>query len=231
MRAASDHSKTSRSLIGIVGYYQFVRGYPLGPELMARLQLGPWPAGSEVREMNWGPIAIVQDLQAGATRWDRVVLVGATDRGLPNDTVTCRRWTGGALDATEVQRRVFEAVTGVISLDNLLVIGAHFGVWPDELYTVEVQATEHSLSDFVLEEIEVDRETGRRQVIGTQPLTPHSAQIVENIVNLSRQGALTGVADAPVLTVEQLTPVAAFCHHRFVDAGATPFPQTKDRCP
>ncbi|MBA3776263.1 MAG: hypothetical protein H0X11_07455 [Betaproteobacteria bacterium] len=230
MRAASDDSRTSRALIGIVGYYPFVRGYPLGPELMARLQQGPWPAGSEVREMNWGPIAIVQDLQAGTTRWDRVVLVGATDRGLLNDTVTCRRWAGGALDATEVQRRVFEAVTGVISLDNLLVIGAHFGVWPEELYTVEVQATEHSWSDFVLEEIEVDRETGRRQVIGTQPLTPHSDQIVENIVNLARQGALTGVADAPGLTVEQLTPVAAFCHHRFVDATATSSPQAKDRC-
>ncbi len=230
MRAASDDSKTCRVLIGIVGYYQFVRGYPLGPELMARLQQSPWPGGSEVREMNWGPIAIVQDLQAGDTHWDRVVLVGATDRGLPSDTVTCRRWAGGALDATEVQRRVFEAVTGVISLDNLLVIGAHFGVWPEELYTVEVQATEHRLSDFVLEEIEEDRETGRREVIGTQPLSPHSDQIVESLVNLARQGALEGVTDAPALTMEQLTPVAAFCHHRFVEAPAMPSPQTKDRC-
>lgn len=229
MRAASDDGNINRALIGIVGYYQFIRGYPLGPELMARLQQGPWPEGIDIREMNWGPIAIVQDLEASAARWDRTVLVGATDRGLPNDTVSCRRWAGGALDAMEVQRRVLEAVTGVISLDNLLVIGAHFGVWPEELYTVEVQATECSLSDFVLDEIEVDRESGRRQVIGTQPLTPHSDRIVEDIVNLARRAALSGVADAPLLTVAQLTPVAAFCHHRFVDERATSSTQVTER--
>ncbi|PZR51381.1 MAG: hypothetical protein DI537_56870, partial [Stutzerimonas stutzeri] len=85
------------------------------------------------------------------------------------------------------------------------------------LYTVEVQATERSLSDFLLDEIEVDREAGRRQVIGTQPPTPHTDRIVEDIVTLARQTALTVAPDVPPLTVAQLTPVAAVCHHRFVD--------------
>ena len=30
------------TVIGIVGYYGFVRGYPLGPELMERLQALAW---------------------------------------------------------------------------------------------------------------------------------------------------------------------------------------------
>ena len=56
----------ARVLIGIVGYYQFIRGYALGPELMARLQEDPWPDAVSIKEMNWGPIAIVQDFQASA---------------------------------------------------------------------------------------------------------------------------------------------------------------------
>ena len=123
-----------RTIVGIVGYYGFVRGYPLGPELMERLHALAWPDDVDIREMNWGPVAIVQDFQAQAEKPQRVVLVGALDRGLADGTVSCRRWTGGALDLDAVQRRMFEAVTGVISLDNLLVIGAQFGIWTTDLY-------------------------------------------------------------------------------------------------
>ncbi len=135
-----------RTTIGIVGYYGFVRGYPLGPELMERLRALTWPSDIDIREMNWGPVAIVQDFQASADKPDRVVLVGALDRGLAAGTVSCRRWAGGQLDAQAVQRRMFEAVTGVISLDNLLVIGAHFGIWPAETFSVELQWPESGLA-------------------------------------------------------------------------------------
>ena len=40
--------------LGIVGYYQFIKGYPLGPELMERLEEYVWPEHNvEIREMNW----------------------------------------------------------------------------------------------------------------------------------------------------------------------------------
>lgn len=212
----------ARVLIGIVGYYQFIRGYPLGPELMARLQRGPWPERIAIREMNWGPIAIVQDFQASAEKYDRVVLIGAVDRGLAPGRVSCRRWAGGVLDPLTVQGRVFEAVTGVISLDNLLIIGDHFGVWPRQLITVEAQFTESSLSDFVLDEIEVDRKAGQMAIIGERPLTADNGKIVERIVELSRRAALDSieaVQKLPPLTADQLTAVAAVCHHKFMDDG------------
>ena len=214
----------ARVVIGIVGYYQFIRGYPLGPELMTRLRAEPWPDEVDIREMNWGPIAIVQDFQSKAEKVDRVVLVGAVDRNLPLGTVTCRRWAGGVLDTLEVQRRVFEAVTGVISLDNLLIIGAHFGVWPGELITVEAQFSENSLSDLVLAEIEVDREAGQMAVIGERPLTPGNDRIVNRIVELSRRAALGGAQTLSYLTpltADQLTPVANVCHHRFANDPGT----------
>ena len=205
-----------RAVIGIVGYYGFVRGYPLGPELMERLQALAWPEGVEIREMNWGPVAIVQDFQAQADKPDRVVLVGALDRGLATGTVSCRRWSSGALDVAAVQRRMFEAVTGVISLDNLLVIGAQFGVWPAQTFTVELQWPESGLGDLVLGEMALD--LGRGQVVGERPLSPDNERIVQHLVDAIRRLALDEAPrGAQPLTMEQLTPVATVSHHRFID--------------
>src|SRR4029453_10737380 len=39
----------------------------------------------------------------------------------------------------EIQRAVAEAVTGVISLDNTLVVTRHFGGLPDEVVIIEVE--------------------------------------------------------------------------------------------
>ena len=205
-----------RTIVGIVGYYGFVRSYPLGPELMERLQAMAWPSEVDIREMNWGPVAIVQDFQARPDKPGRVVLVGALDRGLPQGTVTCRRWVGGALEPAAVQRRMFEAVTGVISLDNLLVIGAQFGIWPEETFTVELQWPESGLGDLVLGEIELDH--GRGQVIGEGPLTPDNERIVQGLVDAVRRLALDEAPRGmPPLSVAELTPVATVLHHRFID--------------
>ena len=204
-----------RTIIGIVGYYGFVRGYPLGPELMERLRALPWPSGVDIREMNWGPVAIVQDFQASDDKPERVVLVGSLDRGLATGTVSCRRWVGGLLDVSVVQRRMFEAVTGVISLDNLLVIGAHFGVWPASTFTVELQWPEAGISDLVLDEIESSR--GTSQVIGERPLTPENELVVQSLVESIHRAALDIEPSNTLLTVEQLTPVAAIVHHRFYE--------------
>lgn len=203
-----------RVIVGIVGYYGFVRGYPLGPELMERLHALPWPRDTEIREMNWGPVAIVQDFQAAADKPERVVLVGALDRGGADGSVSCRRWAGGALDAVAVQRRMFEAVTGVISLDNLLVIGEQFGIWPETTYTVELQWPESGLGDLVLGEIQITR----GQVVGERPLTPDNERIVERLVEAVRTLALgPPQPELEALSVEQLTPTAAVTHHRFID--------------
>ena len=212
-----------RTIIGIVGYYGFVRGYPLGPELMERLRARALPADIEVREMNWGPIAIVQDLQAQAEKPARVVLVGALDRGRDAGAVSCRRWVGGTLAAAAVQRRIFEAVTGVISLDNLLVIGAQFGVWPAQTFTVELQWPESGLGDLVLGEIELDRGAG--QVVGERPLSPDNERIVQRLVDAIHALALDGAPPGmQALAVDQLTPVATVSHHRFIDdLGVSPY--------
>lgn len=127
-----------RVLVGTVGYH-CLRDYSVGPMLLPRLQEMSWPPSVEIDELNWGPIAIVQRLEAEETPFERVVLLSARDQGRPPGTLTLRRWRGGLPPDDRVQARIAEAVTGVISVDNLLVIGEHFDVWPSETFLVDVE--------------------------------------------------------------------------------------------
>ncbi|GAB4436756.1 MAG: hypothetical protein Kow0031_18510 [Anaerolineae bacterium] len=127
-----------RVLIGTVGYHN-LRDYSIGPKLLPRLRQLDWPAGVAVEEMNWGPIAIVQQFETLPQPYDRVVFLSAFQMGRPPGTVTLRHWRGGLPGMQEIQDRVSEAVTGVISLDNLLIVGEYFGIWPAETLVVDVE--------------------------------------------------------------------------------------------
>src|SRR5262249_34295077 len=61
------------------------------------------------------------------------------DRGRRGAEVHSYRWDGVLPGAEAIQARVAEAVTGVIDLDNLLVVAGHFGALPAEVFVVEVQ--------------------------------------------------------------------------------------------
>lgn len=206
--------------IGLIGYYQFVRGYPIGPELKERLEkLHRQDDDIVIMEMNWGPIAIVQDFQANPISYDRIVLIAAIDRGLDAGKVTCRHWIGGKLDVLAVQERVFEAVTGVISLDNLLVIGEHFGIWPEEVITVEVQLANSAFGDLVLSELEYNRHAGEVNIVGRNPLAPDMERIVKNAYEMASQAALYGIgglSKVETLDASQLSPVADVCHNQLL---------------
>ena len=101
----------------------------------------------EVDELNWGPIAIVFNFQAMNTPYERVVILAAIPSGREEGTITLRRWVGGLPPAEEIQDRVAEAVTGVTSLDNLLIIGEHFAIWPDEVIIVDVEPGEEEAGE------------------------------------------------------------------------------------
>jgi hydrogenase maturation protease len=125
-------------LIAGVGY-QFLRDLSVGPVLVPELQRLDWPAGIEIDDWSFGPIAVVQRLEAQPKAYDRIVFVSAVERGREPGRVYCYRWQGELPDAEEIQKRVGEAVMGVISLDNLLVVCQHFGVLPADVVVVEVE--------------------------------------------------------------------------------------------
>jgi len=125
-----------RVLIGGVGYRN-LRDHSLGPWLADRLSAQARD-GIEVEDVSYHPIGLSQNLQERPV-YDRVVLVGAVARGRQPGTIVAYRWRGELPAPAEVQARVAEAVTGVISLDNLLAVVGTFGGFPGDVRVVEVE--------------------------------------------------------------------------------------------
>lgn len=56
-------------------------------------------------------------------------------------------WNPPMVTPDELQSRVSETVTGVIDLENLLLILDHFGALPDEIIVVEIEPFDQSWGD------------------------------------------------------------------------------------
>lgn len=126
-------------LIGTVGYHN-LQNHSIGPALLPMLQEMDWSSGVELDELNWGPVAIVQKFQALTTPYDRVILIAAIERpGRKIGEITTYQWRGGLPDKEMIQRCVGDAVTGVISVENLLIIGEYFKIWPGETFLVDIE--------------------------------------------------------------------------------------------
>ncbi len=148
--AVADHAPATvavmRVLVVGVGH-PFLRDLSIGPVLVPELSRLDWPAGVEVDDWSFNPIAIVQRLEALPEPYDRIVVLSAVERGRPPGTISRYRWSGDLPDAAEIQQRVGEAVMGIINLDNLLIVGQHFGAFPPEVLVVEVEPEDTSWGD------------------------------------------------------------------------------------
>jgi hydrogenase maturation protease len=125
-----------RVLVGGVGY-RFLRDGAVGPYMADHLAAGA-SNGVEVEDLGYHPIGFTQNLQ-DRPAYDRIVLVGAIKRGREPGTVTAYRWDHALPSVQEIQERVSEAVTGVISLDNLLIVTEAFKAFPDDVRVVEIE--------------------------------------------------------------------------------------------
>ena len=133
-----------RVLVGGVGY-RFLRDHAVGPLLADRLAERA-ADGIEVEDVSYHPIGLAQNLEEREP-YDRLVLVGAVARGRDPGTVEAYRWRGPLPPADEVQQRVAEAVTGVISLDNLLIVCGALGALPEDVRVVEVEPADEGWGD------------------------------------------------------------------------------------
>ena len=75
------------------------------------------------------------------------VLVGSMERGREPGTVEAYRWHGDLPSRDEIQARVSEAVTGVISLDNTLIVCGALGGLPEDVRVVEVEPEDQGWGD------------------------------------------------------------------------------------
>lgn len=136
-----------KTLVGGVGYH-FMRDLSLGPILTERLAAMDWPEHVQVdADFSYGPVAIVQRFRCEPELCDKIVLFSAIERGRPFGTITAYQWQGHLPDEDEIQARVGEALTGVVDLDNLLVVGEQFDIWPDEVFVVEVEPADLNWGD------------------------------------------------------------------------------------
>lgn len=137
-----------RVIVAGVGYRN-LRDHSVGVAVVDRLEARAWPADVVVEDLSYNPIAVVQRLEDEpvARRFERAVVVAAVERGRGSGTVTAYRWDGVLPGDDEIQRAVTEAVTGVIALDNTLIVTRHFGALPDEVIVVEVEPAVHEFGE------------------------------------------------------------------------------------
>ncbi len=134
-----------RTLVGGLGYRN-LRDHSLGVAVTDRLAEREWPDGVLVEDVSYNPIAVVQRLQDQPV--DRALVVAAIQRpGRAPGTIEAYRWDGALPDAERIQTAVAEAVTGVILLDNTLLVGRHFGGLPEEVLVVEVEPAVEEFGD------------------------------------------------------------------------------------
>lgn len=134
----------SGTLIACVGY-RSLRDLSAGNEVIDRLMELNWPDGVEIEDLSYGPMDVIFRLREA--RFARLVVVASASRpelGRSPGMLYRRDWTYEPESPADVQARVAEAVTGVISLDNLLVICAHFEALPEDVILLEIEPEDDS---------------------------------------------------------------------------------------
>ncbi len=141
-----------RVLVGGVGY-RFLRDNALGLYMTDKLAARAGN-GIEVEDLGYHPVGFTQNLEDRPT-YDRIVFVGAVARGRVPGTVEAYRWDHVLPPAKDIQDRVSEAVTGVISLDNLLIVTEAFGALPEDVRVVEAEPADETWGEGFSPEIQV----------------------------------------------------------------------------
>lgn len=206
------------TLIGIVGYSAILDSYPLGPPLMAGLETALADAVHvSVENFTWSPVHIVQRFQNDEMpRPDRLVLIGlsATSRR-PGDVQACQ-WRGGEASELAVQERVYEAVTGIVDLENTLMIGEYFKAWPKECFTVEADMQGNTFGRLVMADSEgwSADENALLEHFGFSP-TEQRQRIINMAADIARNGDKTELSLAEK-SAASLTPVQPFIQNHAV---------------
>ena len=210
-----------RTLIGIIGHSPVLETYPLGPLLMKNLQQQDWGSMQvDIENMTWSPMHVTQRLEELPNLYHRAVLIGASAICTEPGKVRCSKWMGGNLPEIKIQERIYEGVTGIVCLDNTLIIGSYFKVWPDELFLVEADFPPGTFGDLVLAENRgIDSSSELTELMGFNPILLRK-KIENSTVQLVKMG------DIPSLILEEksisvIPEPESFSHHQFTFSDST----------
>ena len=102
--------------------------------------------GIEFEDLGYHPVGFTQNLN-DRPPYDRIIFVGAVDRGREPGTVKAIRYDHVLPDDDEIQERVADSVTGSISLDNLIIVAEAFKALPEDVWIVEIEPADETWGD------------------------------------------------------------------------------------
>jgi len=132
-------------LIAGVGHPN-LKDLSFGQVLLPHLKKKDWTENFDLENLSFGAIAVLQWFQDFPGKYDRVVFVSAAERaGRKPGTLDVYQWDFAPLDEEVVQECVAESVTGIISLDNLMMILQYFKALPGEVEVIEIEPVDSSI--------------------------------------------------------------------------------------
>jgi hypothetical protein len=135
-----------RTLVGSIGYRN-LRDHSAPFDVLEQLEREDLGPDVVLEDISYNPVAVVQWLDSldEDTRFSRVVLVASVQRaGRAPGVVTVREWDRVLPSDEGIQQAITEAVTGIIALDNTLIIAGYFRALPPHVTIVEIEPLEHS---------------------------------------------------------------------------------------
>jgi len=134
--------KPVKVLIAGVGHPN-LKDLSFGQVLLPHLKKQNWTENFDLENLSFGAIAVLQWFQDYPGKYDRVVFVSAAERmGRAPGTLDISNWDFAPLDEVVVQECVAESVTGIISLDNLMMILQYFKALPPEVVVLDLEPVE-----------------------------------------------------------------------------------------
>lgn len=134
-----------RVLIAGVGHPN-LKDLSFGQIFLAYLKEQKWPENVDLENLSFGAIAVLQWFQDEPGKYDRVVFIAAAEReGRPPGTLNVYHWDFAKHDEETVQECVAESVTGIISLDNLMMILQYFKALPPEVIVMDIEPVDSQI--------------------------------------------------------------------------------------
>jgi len=115
-----------------------------------------------------------------------------------------------------VQERVYEAVTGIVDLENTLMIGEYFKAWPAECFTIEADMQPNTFGRLVMADSEG---WGADESALEEHFGFSTAEQRQRIINMAEDIARHGEYTSLTLhekSAELLTPVQSFIENHAV---------------
>jgi hydrogenase maturation protease len=131
-------AESTRVLVAAVGYRN-LRDLSVGPLLLEELGRVDWPQDVELEDLSYGAVHVLHWLQERDHPFRAAVFVAGVRRGKTPGSVTRVEWRAPNASAEAVQERIAEAVTGVISLDTLLIVLSYFEALPERVTLIEIE--------------------------------------------------------------------------------------------